>query len=83
VEERKTVATFVPATINCEAETKPEPFTISKKLVPGVVCVTEPAVKVGSWLRTLTLSEAEDAGFATVVALIVTEWPEKIVAAGE
>jgi hypothetical protein len=54
-------------------ETKPEPFTVSKKLVPGAVCVTEPAVKVGSWLRTLTLSEADDAGFATVVALIVTE----------
>ena len=64
---------FAPASCNCEAETKPEPFTSSKKLVPGAVCVTEPAVKVGSRLRTLTLSEAEEAGVATVAALIVTE----------
>ncbi len=43
VDERKLVAVFTPASCNWEAETKPEPFTVSTKLVPGAVCVTEPA----------------------------------------
>jgi hypothetical protein len=34
-------------------------------------------------LSTLTLSEAEDAGVDSVVAVIVIEWPAKIVDAGE
>jgi hypothetical protein len=82
-EEMKMVATLTPATCNCEAETKPEPCISSKKLVPGAVWVTEPEVKSGSGLSTLTLREAEDAGVDSVVALIVIEWPAQIVDAGE
>jgi hypothetical protein len=41
--------------------------------MPGAVCVTEPVAKIGIGLRTLTVSEAEDAGSDSVVALIVTE----------
>jgi len=77
------VATLTPATCNCEAETKPEPCISSKKLVPGAVWVTEPEVKSGSGLSTLTLREAEDADVDSVVALIVIEWPAQIVDAGE
>jgi hypothetical protein len=73
VEEIKTAATLAPETCNREAETKPEPRVSSKKLLPGAVCVTEPAANFGSGLRTLTLSEAEDAGFDSVAALIVTD----------
>jgi hypothetical protein len=73
VAEMKTVATLAPATCNCEPETNPDPCVSSKKLPPGDVCVTEPEAKIGSGLRTLTLSEAEDAGFDSVVAPIVTE----------
>jgi hypothetical protein len=73
VEEIKTVATLAPETCNSEAETKPEPRVSSKKLLPGDVCVTEPVANFGSGLRTLTLSEAEDAGFDSVAAPIVTE----------
>ena len=63
VDERKVVAVFTPATCNCEPETKPVPLTVSTKLVPGAVWVTEPAVIVGSGLRILTLSEAERSRF--------------------
>jgi hypothetical protein len=56
-----------------EAETKPEQRMSSKKLTPGAVWVTEPEVKIGSGLSTLTLSEAEDAGADSVVAVIVIE----------
>ena len=73
VAERKVVAAFTPATCNCEPETNPVPLSVSIKLVPGAVCVTEPAVIVGRGFRTLTLTEAEPAGFATVTAPIVTE----------
>jgi hypothetical protein len=45
--------------------------------------VTEPEVRVGSGLSTLTLSKPEDAGVDSVVAPILTEWPAGIVDAGE
>lgn len=73
VAEMKIVATLAPATCNCELETNPDPCVTSKKLLPGDVCVTEPEAKIGSGLRTLTLSEVEDAGLDSVVAPIVTE----------
>ena len=40
----------------------------------------DPEAKTGSKFKTLTLSEAED---APAVAVIVTEWPAKMVEAGE
>lgn len=45
--------------------------------------MTEPEVRVGSGLSTLTLSKPEDAGVDSVVAPILTEWPAGIVDAGE
>jgi hypothetical protein len=83
VEEMSLVAVFAPATSSCEAETKPEPRMSNKKLVPSAIWVTEPEAKIGSGLSTLTLSEAEDAGADSVVAVIVIEWPAQIVDAGE
>ena len=51
--------------------------------MPGVVCVTEPEAKIGSGLRTLTVSDADNAGFDTVIAVTVTDWPAEIVDGGE
>jgi hypothetical protein len=83
VEEMKLVAMFAPATSSCEAETKPEPRMSSKKLIRGAVWMIEPEAKIGSGLSTFTLSEAEDAGADSVVAVIVIEWPAQMVDAGE
>ncbi len=83
VEETRTVATSTPEVSNCEPETKSEPRTSSKKLLPGAACVMEPETNMGSGLRTLTLSVAEAAGVDSVVTLIFTECPAQIVAAGE
>jgi hypothetical protein len=83
VEEMNVTGTLAVATSNCEAGTKPEPRTSIEKLVPGTDCVTDPEDKTGSPFSTWTLSEEEAAGFATVAAAIVTEWPGTIVAEGE
>jgi hypothetical protein len=80
-EERKVVATLAPATSNCEAETKPEPSIFNEKPVPVTVCVTDPEAKMGSGFKILTLKLAEPV--VPVVALMVTEWPAKMVDAGE
>lgn len=83
VEETKMVATSTPEVSNCEPETKSEPRTSSKKLLPGSTCVMEPETNTGSGLRTFTLSVAEAAGVDSVLTLTVTECPAQIVAAGE
>src|SRR5271163_1802810 len=72
-EEMKVVATSAPATCNCVPATKPEPSTSSRKVLPGVVCVTEPAAKTGRGLSILTLREAAGPGFGAKLALTVTE----------
>jgi hypothetical protein len=52
-------------------------------VVPGAACVTDPEDRTGNTFSTLTLSEEEAAGFATVAAAIVTERPGTIVKEGE
>jgi hypothetical protein len=75
VGETKRVTTSAPETSSCEAETKPAPCISNRKFTAGAVCVTVPEVRLGSGLRILTLIEAEDEGFDSVVARIVTERP--------
>jgi hypothetical protein len=77
------VVTSEPETSSREAETKPVPWVSNKKLVPGAACVTEPEVRLGSGLSTLTVIEAEDEGSSFVVALIVTDRPLQTAPAGE
>jgi hypothetical protein len=83
VEETNVVGTLAPAASNCEVGIKPEPRTSSEKVVPGAACVTDPEDRTGNTFSTLTLSEADATGFATVAAAIVTEWPGTIVEEGE
>jgi hypothetical protein len=83
VGDTKVVVTSAPETRSREAETKPEPCVSNKKLAPGAVCVTEPEVRLGRGLRTLTVIEAEDEGLSFVVALIVTDRPDQTVPAGK
>jgi len=83
VEETNVVGTLPFATSNCELGRKPEPRTSSAKAVPGAACVTDPEDRTGNTFSTLTLSDEEPTGFATVAAAIVTESPGTIAKEGE